>query len=698
MAYDRPVVKATKLQQSAAILRAELAAFASRAGYAKAGSIPEEMPFRAWCEDLGERGLKVDGRPFRLDNRPALIPIYDAIPTTRAEAFQRRLIVQKATQLGLTIWEVLADLYMALKWGPITIGAFMPSQHVAMYKSEDRFMRLVRSAPELRRLVTTAVEEDGSITTVGEGSKTTRRIGESRLLFLWTSGDVTTESVPMDVISLDEVQEMTLAQIDKVEARMGDSDVQFSLMLSTANMPDLDINFWYLQGDQRVWHTRCQHCSALSDLSDPAGIFPAKSITFNTGQVRDAPTNDYVWTCPACRGWIEDPQQGEYVIQNPVAGGRTWSFLLPRTISPRITPRAMVEGLGRAKTGDQKKSFYNRVLARPYIDADQLPVTMAHCLACVEEGRRAGVAWEKSGKDYYMGVDQMGGFHCVVIKARMPDGRQRVVHVEANFGEGDANWKRLSELMRLYGIAVCVIEQLPNIDHARAFANRHPGKVFLCTAYPDLADATMRWGDDLSDSERRTAEEDRTRYTVAVHQYKAMQSSLFRVKEKGCLFPDPDLLIQEVVVQDGKDVGARKRIPILRDWVFTHFTKTALVVEDATKDDKVRKKRAKVMKVGIDPHFSFANMLCDIAWARVYGTSTFILPDAPPAEVPEAQSVDQLKASLPGAPAAVLAMIEARRPGTCGGCRHFVDGHCAERGFSTGAAEAACDFYLAAPS
>jgi len=50
--------------------------------------------------------------------------------------------------------EVLAHIYMALKFGPITIGMFMPDQATASYKSEHRFMRIVRSVPDLlRRLI-----------------------------------------------------------------------------------------------------------------------------------------------------------------------------------------------------------------------------------------------------------------------------------------------------------------------------------------------------------------------------------------------------------------------------------------------------------------------------------------------------------------------------------------------------------------
>lgn len=646
--------------------------------------IPQEMTFLQWCNRLAADGMKIDGKPFRLDNRPALIPLYEAIPSLKEDAKDLVLVVQKATQLGLTVWEVLANIYMALKWGPVTIGMFLPDQATASFKSEHRFMRIVRSARELYRALTTA-ERDGDMKSIGEGNVLTRSMGESLFLFLWTTGRVSTESRPMDIVTLDEVQEMELDQIDKVRNRTGDSEIAFTMMLSTANMPDLDINFWYQHGTREVWNTRCPSCGGLHDLSDPAGVFPAKSIVYNTGQYPDRPLNEYYWRCPGCSGIIDDPQIGECVVTNQAAAGsKIRSFLLPRTISPRMTPRAMAEGWARAKTGNQRKSFYNRTLARPYIDADQLPVTLEICEAAARLGMSMGLVWQPSGRDCFMGIDQMGGFNAVIIKRRLPDGRQAVVHVEAVFDLDP--FARCSELMGQYGVTVCVVEQLPNVNDARKFANRHKGRVFLA-GYADLKDDAMRWGDDLSKSDARTAEEDRTRYTVTLQQYKCMQTALYRIRDGACLFPDPGALEQDVL-----DGGVKVRIPLLRDWVFVHFTKTALVVED---DDETRKPKGRVQKVGIDPHYAFANMLCDVAWARAYGTTSFIFPEAPK----DAPVQAAIRETLPGVPASVLHLVEDRAQGdVCGRCEAFDarTGFCRERRFTVRASDPACELFFLA--
>lgn len=692
-------------------------------------AIPEGMTFREWCQRLADQGLKIDRKPFRLDDRPALIPIYDAIPTTREEAAGWSLVMQKATQLGLTVWEVLADIYMARKWGPVNIGLFLPSQAQASFKSEHRFMSIVRSAPALYRELLTRPKNEGKAK--GEGNVLTRQFGSSLIMFLWTSGGVTTESRPMDIVSMDEVQGMTLDQIDKCRARMGDSDVRFLLLLSTANEPEKDINSWYLRGTQEVWKTRCPHCQALSDLSDPAGIFPELSVGYSDGtnhrpircddpaRIEDMnvilkagnnepmrvvegyiipPEDDYVWTCPECRQWIADPQAGEYIVTNPAAvRARVRSFLLPRTISPKMTPREMIMDWRNAKTGSQKQSFYNRTLARPFVDHDKLPVTLAHCEAGVHEGRLVGLEWEteaEPGTSYYLGVDQMGGFFCAVVKKRLPDGRQGVVHVEAVWALDP--WARMSELMKAFRISVCVVEQLPDVNGARAFALKHRGRVFLNTSF---GEEMLLWHDQLSRSDRRTAETDRSQYELQINQYKLMQSALFRVRDLNCLFPDPALLLQDVQT----DKGA-KRVAILRDWVFDHFTKTGLAVdtgdgEGKTKrrnDGEVKKPRPYVQKIGIDPHFAFANMLCDAAWGREQGTGTIFIPKAATGAGDAQLGTEIQQPSTPGAPATTVAVVHRPAPNTCGGCDGFNPkrGFCNPRKMLTTAREHMCHLFV----
>jgi hypothetical protein len=294
-----------------------------------------------------------------------------------------------------------------------------------------------------------------------------------------------------------------------------------------------------------------------------------------------------------------------------------------------------------------------------------VPVNLEMLAQCAAEGVAAGLEWERNGKGYFMGLDQMGSFIVAVIKKRMPDGRQGTVHVEYIFRaptkeDPDASpWDRCDELMKAYGIVCCVVETLPNYDSAKSFARRHDGKVFLA-GYGNMDGDMLAWGDApaLNTSERRTDEELRDRFTVRLDQYKCMQVSMARFQKRMCLFPDPDGLVQEVL-----EKGKRRMAAVCKEYAFFHFTRTALVAE---KDEEEKKFKRRVVKVGIDPHTSYANMLCDVAWARAHGTNMFILPGA---EQHGPAAISEHVQALPGMEQALVAAAAALAD-TCGSCQN----------------------------
>ena len=629
---------------------------------------PEES-FRAWCTRLGEAGLAVDGHRFRLDNRPALHAIYDLIPMHPEDAYDRVIVLRKGAQMGLTVWEVLADLYMAMKWEPLTIGMYVPDAKLAPYKSTHRFLRLVRSVPEIYRRMTIRVEDDGSERKGGAGNVLTRTLGESIFLFLWTSGATMTESFPADVVSFDEVQNMTPGDISKVQERLSASRVRFTLLLSTPKWPDADIDFWYRRGTQHEFLTRCPSCGAATSLTAYLPERMERVIRWDRERL------EHRYCCPECDGWIDDPQRGDWVAGVPDA--KIESYWLSQVISPTVSADKIVQEWRMCATGEQRQNFFNRKLGRPFSDPSQIPVNRAHLEACVHAGRMAGVVWRGHGRQTYMGIDQMGGFNAVIIKERLSDGRQAVIHVAALFGL-DA-FEQAGVLMERYGVAVCVLEGLPNWNEAKRFANlpAHRGRVYVAH-YGDQPD-TMVWGDQIARTDRKTDEEEQDRYTVLLNQYKAMQSSLGRIVATQTLFPDPAGI--ECEYHD----GAPRRVALLNDIVFDHLTRVALISE---RDPETFRWKSYVKKVGLDPHYALANMLCDVAWSRAHGMTQFWAPETPTA-VESASPVEAL----------THAIDEARRvsvvPGTCGSCAAWADGRCTRHRFHTKASAPACGEYAA---
>jgi hypothetical protein len=646
--------------------------------------IAAETTFRQWCVMLGEKGLLVDGKPFKLDDRPAMAWIYDQVPSTPDEAYRYILVIMKCAQVGFTVMEILAALYLGIKFGPATVGMFLPDMNLANIKSTERFMPIVRSIPEVHKLMTQDAA-DGSGTKTGEGNVNKRRLHKALYVFSWTSGRATTESIPMDVLNFDEVQEMTLDQIEKNYERLSASDIRFMLMGSTANWPEADIHHWFLLGDQHHFHTECPTCHTKKPLDE---YFP-ECIRF------DKELDRLRYVCPNGH-WIDDTQQGEWIPKHPERCGpvehhvekkfrrqRIRSIHFPQFLSPTISADEILTAYNSAT---DMKNFFNRKLGKPYLDPSQIPVTLEHLAACVAAGKAAGIQWKTRARNCYMGIDQMGNFNVHVIKERLPDGRQAVVHVEETYS--DDPFARSSELMELYGVDVCVVEINPNYNDAKKFANRHRGRVFICDSFGTVKEGMIQWGDapKLDTSDRRTSEDARDRYTLRMDQFKCMQVSMarFTANPPHCLFPDPQSLVQAV-----KEKGQEQTVAVLPR-AFHHFTKTALVSE---KDDETNAYKRVVKKVGIDPHFSYANMLCDVAWSRSHGTTSFILADT------AATGAPMIKPEDIGAAPVINAVHELRQElsgDRCGGCANFdeTDGMCLERWFKVRAEDLGCPMFI----
>lgn len=187
--------------------------------------------------------------------------------------------------------------------------------------------------------------------------------------------------------------------------------------------------------------TRCPTCGIAEPLDD---YFP-DCIKFDEtfpDRVTGVP-GDCRYVCKAGR-WIDESQVGEWLPDNPEAVARK-----------AISPREMYEAYINA---DDMKNFYNRKLGKPYQDPSQIPVTLEHLNACADVGMAAGVVWKKRARDTLMGIEQMGAFNVAIVKERLPDGRQAVIHVEEIYDLDP--FMRCSTLMNEYGVRVCVVESL----------------------------------------------------------------------------------------------------------------------------------------------------------------------------------------------------------------------------------------------
>ncbi len=88
----------------------------------------------------------------------------------------------------------------------------------------------------------------------------------------------------------------------------------------------------------------------------------------------------------------------------------------------------------------------------------------------------------------FMGVDQGKDLH-VVIGKRTPGLAGQTVHLGIY-----KDWEELDRLMRNFYVSRCVVDALPETRNARAFAERHKGKVYL-NYYNERQKGSYAWNE-----------------------------------------------------------------------------------------------------------------------------------------------------------------------------------------------------------
>jgi phage terminase large subunit GpA-like protein len=643
---------------------------------------------RAAVASGGGQGLRqwVDAHHFVADREPIdftvwryLAPLYQAIPAVPPKGMD--VVVMKAAQAGASTWALLTTLWL-LVTRRLQLAYYLPTKDHAMVFSEERFIRLARENPAIYQLfgATGRPRRAGSL--VDEGSRSVRNVGDSVAYFTYMGGKVTTEALPLDAIVFDEVQEMSLSDIEQTEERMSASELALRLRVSTANFEDADIDYYWRRSDQREFVTdcRCPEGVILADCWDPTdGPTCIAEGTASTPGIPAAPH----YRCPRCDTRLDDVQAGAFVAQRPGAARIGYHF--PQMLSPRQTAASI---LTKWHERIDTKNFYNRVLGRPYTDPKTLPITQAILENAVDTTLRWGPLdpAATTRPPVFMGIDQMGHDNRVLIACRYYD-RMRLLHAETI--QEDDPWRRCTELLDEYRVRVCAVEALPNFNEAHRFAKSRDGKVFV-VHYVDLVDQIVLWGDRPRDKVtiRKVDEEVRTRWSATVDQYKAMSWALGQWTEGAVVTPDPRTLIQRV-----RDRGGLKPVEVLREQVWHHLQHVALVTEPIEGREAERKYRRAVRKVGIDPHYAYTWMLLCIAWARVFGTEKMLLvdPTHKPEPTPPAEAIsEQIRLRIPHA-------VErwAAPTMTCGGCAHFdqARGWCGARSFVTQPTLPSCDFF-----
>lgn len=544
-------------------------------------------------------GIEVDNQKFDFDTHRYLLPIY-------LDMHQEVTLI-KAAQMGATIYQLLFLLWWA-RFHSVKCGLYFPTGDAVATLSKDRFQPLIESNQDLLANIKDDVDTIGLKHINNINNKT------SSIYMLYLGGKATKDSVPLDVVVFDEVRLVKEDDIDQALERISHSSIKMRRFMSTAGLPGLDIDRRFKQGNQMYWHVRCN----CTDGFVPSDVFP--DCIVDTGK-------EVYLRCPRCQMRIHDPQIGNYIAHNPSAD--THSYHISQLISKYITPKEIWQ---KYLVTTNRKEFYNAKLGRPFVDAENQPVTEDVLMGCVNPD--AKWAYELGGgkdakRSCAMGVDQMGGYIYAVISKRNAEGKKRIVHLEIIESSNPRYWvngqqvspfKRLYELMTEFDVGLCVIDALPAYNEAADFARAFPSRVFLAH-YGEAGVDIVKWHDKLKTREqiRKGSREIKLKWQVTINRYMGIDYALQEFVERNVELPHPDGLVQTT---RNFESGRFEAETICR-----RFFKmlSSLVRQQVEIDRETGRWKMQWIETAGDPHFMHAWNYCNIAIERMKRMPGFVM-------------------------------------------------------------------------
>jgi hypothetical protein len=543
--------------------------------------------FPLWCLTTG---AEVDNNPIEFENHRYLLPLY--------MDQGQEVVLAKAAQLGATVWMMLRVLWWLWSHPGRKAGLYMPNKELVDNTSADRLTPLMRSVPPIAE-ISDFNDKLGL-----------RRIGKSSFYLLHLGGKSSKDSVPLDYVSFDEIRLSADGDIDQTLERISHSPYKMKLFASTTGLPGSNIDMRFQAGTQNMWHVKC----GCPDGVNLPRVFPDCVIADDPRR----PGEVYL-RCPKCRYEIKDPQNGRYITHNP--GADSSSYHVSQLISKFITTKEIWDSWKRTSN---KAEFFNAKLGLPYVDAENMGVTMDHLKASVRpdlpwaEPRRASNKHKTA-----MGVDQGAGYLMVtVVDLNEDNTKKRIRHIEiieqhnplykTADGSIQSPFIRLAEMMDEFNVGLAVIDGMPNVNDALKFSREFPGRAFVAYYSKDSREV-VNWNDraKAKDTLRKAGPLLKHRWTAVLGRFPSLDYMFGELREGNYVFPDPDGLKQ--MAFDEKTGIISPQAPCYILWShLTRLIKNWYETNEDTGDGRWR-----WVFNGSDPHLAHSLNYANVALERL---------------------------------------------------------------------------------
>lgn len=417
------------------------------------------------------------GEPMRFRDRPYLVELYRDLPTLDG------VDICKGVQTGIS--ELL--LLFALErtgWAGKIAAYVLPT-----YSVRDRFVQrrvnpLLQAVPDYRARLG---GDDRATKQTGKagGNLKLKRFGPGAILFLGSNTPTDFVEFTADVLIVDEFDQCDPDNLTKARDRLRASDRPQFIRIGNPTLPGVGIAALYDRSDRRRWFTKCDRCGHWQSVGWLSHVVHKDDS--GRWQLRD---RDARPVCERChKGFDRGAHSGAWVAEFTDRARR--GYRISRLDATSEDYRSLFGEWCDAQ-GDSSAlaAFHTSVLGQPF-EFSGARITM-EMLADAAVGEAIDYAGgdHLDGQLVTMGVD-VGSVLNVSISVVEEDEREGhdepVIVRRVIFVGAFRTFAEVSDAVRRYRVAVCVIDAMPETRMAKGLRDEFLGsgtQVWLCRFAP----------------------------------------------------------------------------------------------------------------------------------------------------------------------------------------------------------------------
>lgn len=412
-----------------------------------------------WAESYRVMGSPYAG-PWTFKRHPWLREMHDSTADYN--------VGQKAAQMGFTE-NVLNICFFYIDIFNIDCLYVLPAKTPdASDFSAARFDPAIELSPHLNSLFS-------DVKNVGH-----KRAGNTNLYLRGSKSRSGLKSVPVGVLILDEVDEMSQDNIPLAEERQSGYSIAKTWGISTPTIDGFGINATFNMSSQNVFVFKCPGCDKYIDLQFPRNM-EIFGESFSDNRVHES----YL-KCHLCGKKLKHDEKpdwlktGKWIEQYNQRDIKGWGISQLYSCSPKVSPGNFVKAYFKARTNPaDEQEFFNSKLGVPHI-VEGARITDFDIKNCIKDYTK--FEHNTSGL-VTMGVDVGTLIHYEIDKWLV---NNACIDVNAEsrcqlLTEGSvASFDELVQLWYKYGVQGAVIDSQPERRKAYEFATKFWGRVRLC--------------------------------------------------------------------------------------------------------------------------------------------------------------------------------------------------------------------------